>query len=69
MAKRGRPLKADSGNYENFYTSLRTDVAIYVRRKAAREQRTISASISDLVQRGIALEVERDGAVPAKAKR
>jgi hypothetical protein len=56
--RRGRPPKPDSDNYERFYVDLRTDVAIYTRRKAAEAGLSLSAAISDLVQRGIAFEVE-----------
>lgn len=59
--RRGRPPKADAGNYENVYTSLEPDVMIYVRRKMASENRTRSAAIAQLVKGGIAAEiVERE---------
>ena len=59
MAKRGRPRKPDAGNYENVYTSLTPDVMTYVRNRAEEEGRTLSATLAQLVKKGIAFEVEQ----------
>ena len=63
----GRPPKVDP-NAEHFSTSLRVDVATYIRLKAQREKRWVSEVISELVMLGIAYQVSKRPPKAAKGR-
>jgi hypothetical protein len=56
---RGRPATADAGNYEAMYVCLRTDLALYVRKRREENGASLSRNLAELLEEGIAYEILR----------